>query len=79
MDKTSIDFLDANRHHYDLWQRAKIMKDLDGATRRRLLEVIRKEFNPGYLADLWCGPCVAETIRYAYVQYDQWKSINKQG
>lgn len=72
MNEESIKFLDANRHHYDLLVRAQYLKHLDGATRQGILNVIRTEFNPGYLADLWCATCVATMITFAYVQYDKW-------
>jgi hypothetical protein len=68
----SIAFLDANRYHYDLLVRAQYLKHLDGATRQGILNVIRKEFDPSYLSDLWCSTCVATMITFAYVQYDKW-------
>lgn len=74
MTTESQAFLDNNRYHYNWLVNAQMVKHLDGATREGLLQVIRKEFDPGYPCDLWCGNCVANMLRYAYVQYDQWLS-----
>lgn len=72
MTPESITFLDANRYHYNWLINAGMVKHLDGYTRERLLQVIRIEFDPGYIADLWCPTCVATLLTYAYVQYDKW-------
>lgn len=72
MIQESIDFLNANRHHYELYLKAQYVKHLDLATRQGLLDVIRKEFNPGYMSDLWCNTCVVDMLKFAYVQYDKW-------
>lgn len=68
-------FLDANRHHYDLLIRAQYVKQLDYATREGLLRAAQ-EFSPGYNANLWCGDCVADMLRRVYEWYDQWKIKN---
>lgn len=65
-------FLDANRHHYNLLVNAGIVKHLDGATREGLLRIIREEFAPNYIASTWCQSCVADILKFAYVQYDKW-------
>ena len=65
-------FLDTNRYYYDWLVKVQTLKQLDGATRSGLLRVIHEEFSPDYLTDLWCGNCVAEMIRYCYIQYDKW-------
>lgn len=72
MTPESIAFLDANRHHYDLWLRAQYVQHLDIATRQELLNVIRREFDPGYLGQLWCPTCVVDMLKLAYTQYDKW-------
>lgn len=69
-------FLNDNRHHYDLLNQAGIVKHLDMATRQILLNVIHEEFNPGYLGQLWCQSCIADMITFAYVQYDKWIEAN---
>lgn len=72
MTDESKAFLDQNRYHYHWLVNAGMVKHLDGNTRQGLLDVIRKEFDPGYLSDLWCSDCVANMLRYAYVQYDKY-------
>lgn len=72
MTPESEAFLNQHRHHYDLWKRARYVQHLDIATRQGLLDVIRKEFDPGYLADLWCNTCVVTLLEFAYTQYDKW-------
>ena len=74
MNQASIDFLEANRHHYDLLVRAQYVKHLDGATRDGLLTVIRREFDGRYMSNNWCAECVANMLKFAYEQYDQWKA-----
>lgn len=78
MKKESIAFLDANRHHWVSWEKAQIFNQLDYGVRDGLLNVIRDEFDPGYLTNLWCSPCVVEMLRYAYTQYDKWLKQQKQ-
>ena len=69
-------FLDASRHHYNLLVNAGIVKHLDGATRDGLLRIIREEFAPNYIASTWCQSCVADILKFAYVQYDKWIVAN---
>lgn len=77
MNQESIDFLEKNRHHWELFERVQVVQHLDAATRQGWLSVIQKEFNPGYFTDLWCPTCVVELMRYTYTQYDKWKEQNK--
>ena len=65
-------FLDDNRHHYDIYVRAQYIQHFDSATRQRMLDVIHEEFNPGYIGTLWCQSCIADMLKYCYVQYDKW-------
>lgn len=76
MKKETIDFLDANKHHYDLLIRAQYVKHLDGATRQGLLDAA-KEFSPGFNADLWCPTCVADMLKRVYGWYDEWLDLNE--
>lgn len=77
MNEESIKFLDENRSHYDILVRAGYVKHLDIATREGLLNVIRREWDPGYLSNNWCSECVANMLTFAYVQYDKWIESNK--
>ncbi len=72
MTTESISFLDANRNHYFVLIKAGIVNQLDYATRQGLLDVIRKEFDPGYLVNMWCGECVCNMLKFAFEQYDKW-------
>lgn len=76
ISQDDIQFLEANRSHYNTWVRAQYIQHLDGATRTRMLTIIRKYFAPGYLADLWCQSCVAAMIVYLYTQYDERRKSN---
>lgn len=76
MSPESMAFLDANRYHYNWLVNAQMVKHLDYATRKGLLDVIRKEFEPGYPEDLDCSNCVANMLRYVYVQYDKYLAAN---
>lgn len=73
MTQESINFLEANRFHYDILMKAGYVKEVDHNFKETLLAVIRKEFQPGYNAVLWCGPCVADMIKFAWAQYDKLK------
>ena len=72
MTAESIKFLDENRYHYDLLINAGVIKHLDNATKEGLRDTIRREFDGGYLVNLWCGECIAAMITFAYVQYDKY-------
>lgn len=77
MKPENIEFLEANRHHYNTLVNAGYVQHLDQATRQRMLDVIHEEFNPGYIGTLWCPPCVADMIKYVYVQYEKWIEADK--
>jgi len=65
-------FLEVHRGIWDTWQRAQFIQYIDESTKQGLLNVIREEFDAGYLINMWCGACVVEMIKYVYTQYDQW-------
>lgn len=77
MRQESINFLEEKKPVYDMLVKAGIVVQLDGATRQGILNVIREEWDPGYLADLWCAPCVQTMIRYAYTQYEKYLKNQK--
>jgi hypothetical protein len=70
MQENNRAFLDSQRGHYITLTRAGFIQNLTNDIRQRLLDVIREEFNPGYLCCLHCQADVAEMVRYAYTQYD---------
>jgi hypothetical protein len=77
MKEESKSFLETNMHHWEAWRDLQIFNQLDYGVRDGFLKVIRDEFNPGYLANLWCSPCVVDMMRYVYTQYDKYLSQNK--
>jgi hypothetical protein len=76
MKQEHIAFLNANRHHWDAWEKAQIVRQLDAHTRSEMLRIIREEFNPMYNANLWCSPCVVDMLKFAYTQFDKYLSQN---
>lgn len=66
-------FMEDNRPHYDTLIRADFLTNIGQDVKNGLLEVARV-FAPAYQANLWCGPCVCELVKYAYTQYDKWVS-----
>lgn len=68
----SIAFLNANRYHYDYLKATDSLKQIDHQTRDGILQVIRREWDAGYITSPWCGECVMNMVRFAYVQYDKW-------
>jgi hypothetical protein len=72
----SKNFLDQNRHYYDHFIRTETFLGFDMTIRQGLLDVVKKEFNPTYMADLWCPPCVIDLLKYTYTQYDKYLKQN---
>jgi hypothetical protein len=70
MKESNRVFLDNNRGHYITLTRAGFIQNLTNETRQQLLDLIREEFNPGYLCCLHCSADIAAMITYAYTQYD---------
>jgi hypothetical protein len=70
MQENNRVFLDNQRGHYITLTKAGFIQNLTNDIRQQFLNVIREEFNPGYLCCLHCQGAVAEMIRYAYTQYD---------
>lgn len=72
MKPENIAFLEEKRHHYETFVRAGFIQQFDGATKNGLLRVIHEEFNAGYPDPTYCQTCVADMLKFAYVQYDKW-------
>jgi hypothetical protein len=70
MQEKNMVFLNNQRGHYITLTQAGFIQNLTNDIRQQLLDVIREEFNPGYLCCLHCQADVAEMVRYAYTQYD---------
>lgn len=70
MQEKNMAFLDSQRGHYITLTRAGFVQNLTNEVRQQLLDVIREEFNPGYLCCLHCQADVADMIRFAFTQYD---------
>lgn len=64
-------FMLANRPHYDTLIKADFLTNIGGDVKNGLLDVARI-FAPAYMANLWCGPCVCDLVKFAYTQYDKW-------
>lgn len=63
--------MEANRGVYDVLTKAGYLKHVDDNFKNGLLNVIRTEFNPGYMVNLWCGQCVADMVKFGWTQYDK--------
>lgn len=72
MRQENIDFLNANRHHWELWKTAQIFNQLDSHVKDRLLRIVQEEFSATYIANLWCSPCVVDLLKFAYTQFDKY-------
>lgn len=72
ISKEDIEFLNNNRQHWDIWQRAQVFNHLDYGIRLKLLEIIHTYWSPVYNVNLWCSPCVVDMLRFAYTQYDKY-------
>lgn len=72
MNPVNIAILEKHRHH---WERFKLSQAISGMgmdVKGEVLDVIKKEWSPGYSTTLWCGDCVADMLKYAYTQYDKY-------
>jgi hypothetical protein len=65
------DFLEQNRPHYDTLIKADFLTNLGYQVKEELLNTARV-FAPAYQANLWCGPCVCDLVKFVYTQYDKW-------
>lgn len=65
-------FLNDNRHHHTTLIKAFYLRSLSGEVRSRMQEIIGKYWQPGYITDLWCGPCVSDMVKLLYRYYDEW-------
>lgn len=71
-------FIEDNRSHYDTYIRAGFIKNLSGEIRNGMLNVIREEYNPGYLCCMHCPADIISMICYLYTQYDQQRTLSGQ-
>lgn len=69
MNQHNIDRLESYRSKLTEWINDRTCH-LDGAAKNEILEIIRKEFNPNYHVDLWCGKCVVDMLVYAFREMD---------
>jgi hypothetical protein len=65
-------FLDEKRGIYDMLMLSGELRHMDGHTKFKMIDVIREEFNGGYLVNPSCGECMIEMVKFAYVQYDKY-------
>lgn len=72
------DFIEANRGHYNTAVNAGYIQDLGQDIKMRMVDIIKRYFAPAYLANLWCGPCIMDMVKYLYTQYDAMPVIKKE-
>lgn len=61
-------FMEVNRHIYVQLTMAGTL-NIDHGTKVELLAIIRRYWDGGYLVNLSCGSCIAEMVKFAYIQY----------
>lgn len=64
-------FMADNRPHYNTLVKADFLTNIGQPVKQGLLD-IAQIFAPAYQANLWCGPCVCDLVKFAYLQYDKW-------
>ena len=72
MSPESIKFLNDHRFFSDQLKKEGTIYNIGSAEKEGFLNVIRKDIDPGYMANLYCGQCVAEMIKFIYIQYDKY-------
>lgn len=73
MKQENRQIFEENLQHYWTLERAGYMVHLSNRDRSNLVRAMSEEFQPGYTADLWCPPCVANMMRQVYRRYLAWK------
>lgn len=60
--------LEKYRPIYNMWIKDKVL--LNTSFANEIEEIIRKELNPGYTAQKWCGKCCADMLELAFRHLD---------
>ena len=60
--------LEQYRHVYTMWINDRVLLNTSWAT--DVQDIIRKEINPGYTQNLWCGKCCADMLETAFRHLD---------
>jgi hypothetical protein len=63
--------LETYRPLYNAWVNDNVLYNMDGTAKNEILDVIHKEFDPGYTCQMYCGSCVAKMVVYAFEQMDK--------
>lgn len=74
MKSENEQILKDNEHHWITLRDAGYLKGLNQMEKDNLLRVMKEEFEPKALVDMWCGHCVAKFVERVYVHYNRWKS-----
>lgn len=56
-----------------MWINDKVL--LNTSFANEVQEIIRKELNPGYTAQIWCGKCCADMLELAFRHLDSLPKI----
>ena len=78
MHSNHINTLEKYRGQYNTLKTVGYLPNLDNAARQEILTVIHEAINPGYIASLWCAPCVADMVEYAFKQLDAYLASRPQ-
>jgi hypothetical protein len=46
--------------------------------RRKMLKVIREEFDKNYVADVSCGPCLTDLLKMAYNNFNEAEQLTEE-
>lgn len=77
MTPANRQFLDEQRHHHTTLVKAFYLRSLSAEVRGRMQQILAEEFQPGYVTDLWCSPCVTDMVMLLYRHYDNWLTKQK--
>lgn len=70
-------FLEANRHYVLSYSQADPPLKMSYRDRERLYRIVKEDFDPAFVTDLWCDPCVKSLVLNAYIFYDQFLKDEK--
>jgi hypothetical protein len=66
--------LEEYRQYWLTLKNAGYMMGLSGNVRDNMVRIMGEEFRPGYTADLWCPPCVADMVTALYFEFEKWEA-----
>lgn len=69
MSPDNIKYLEDNKHFHTQLEKDSTVRNISHSEKEGFLNVIRLEFSPSYMVNLFCSSCIADMIKFVYTQY----------